>query len=103
MMTFNVWRALIGGISQLQELKLIASHFDKNTFFIINIALTIQVFSAMVITRIYRGITTDNAVSPTNSKEVYTSILYLCNNFNNLADICNRSYKNYTPDNGLDH
>ena len=101
-MVCNVWRALGGGTSQLQESKLTAAHFDKNAFSRMNVALAMQVFSSTVTEMIRRAIDADDVALPTSNKGAYKSLSYLCENVNNLADICNGRHERHTPANAVE-
>ena len=98
----NVWRALGGGASQLQESKLTAAHFDKNAFSRMNVALAMQVLSSTVTAMIRYAIVDDEVVLPTSNKGAYKSLSYLCENVNDLADICNGRHERHTPDNAVE-
>ena len=98
-----VWRALGGGTLQLQESKLTASHFDKNAFSRMNVALAMQILSATVTSMIRRAIAANDIVISTRNKGVYNSLTYLCENMNVLIDICNgRNGVHQKPENGLE-
>jgi hypothetical protein len=98
-MVERVWRALGGGTSQLQESKLTTSHFDKNAFSRMNVALAMQVLSATVAAMIRRAIAATDVALPSRNKGVYNSLAYLCKNMNSLIDICNGRHGAHTPDN----
>ena len=98
-----VWRALGGGTLQLQELKLTTSHFYKNAFSRMDVALAMQTLSATVALVIHRAIAAYDAVLSTQNKGVYSSLAYLCENMNILIDICNgRNSVHHTSENGLE-
>jgi hypothetical protein len=97
----TVWRSLGGGTSQLQESKLTTSHFDKNAFSRMNVALAMQILSATVTLMIRRAIAADDVVLSTRNKGVYNSLAYLCENMNILIYICNgKNGVQHTPENG---
>ncbi|KAL7527593.1 hypothetical protein ACHAXR_005041, partial [Thalassiosira sp. AJA248-18] len=96
----NIWFAMDGHTSQLQESKLSMAHFEKNAYSRMNVILAMQILSATVANMIRVAMGDEDLDLELKVRGMYTHLMNLCDNWNDVVDICNGKDGPHTKDNG---